>query len=173
MTDKELRGEILRYFYGKRREGKITPKPQDFDNQISQRDIDSICKQLDEHKLIWYGGAYEEVQFGNLSKPFTEPKLLYHYGWITARGVDVIENNDDPPIAINLQNVTISNSAGVQIGTGNIQYLNLFNKLIEEIENSSASPEDKAVAKSKLRALLEHPLVSAITGAVIGKILGL
>lgn len=43
--------------------------------------------------------------------------------------------------------------------------------IIEQIEGSGASPADKAEAKSKLKAFLLHPLVSAIAGAAVETLL--
>ena len=43
--------------------------------------------------------------------------------------------------------------------------------IIEQIEKSSASAEDKVEAKSKLKAFLQHPLVVAIAGAALKPLL--
>lgn len=45
-------------------------------------------------------------------------------------------------------------------------------EIIARIESSSATPEEKAGAKSKLKQFLEHPIVAAIAGGLVGGILG-
>ncbi|MFS2034867.1 hypothetical protein ACEN8I_12655 [Polaromonas sp. CT11-55] len=46
----------------------------------------------------------------------------------------------------------------LQVALGNI---------VEQIEKSTATPEEKADAKSKLKAFLKHPLVIALAGAAL------
>ena len=51
MTDNELRGLILKYFYDRRREQFWCPRVQDLGDLtgVSQLDIYAICDQLAEH----------------------------------------------------------------------------------------------------------------------------
>ena len=50
-------------------------------------------------------------------------------------------------------------------------YLDYVNELIQKIESSPASPDEKAEAKGRLAAFLEHPLVGSILGSAAGVVL--
>ena len=68
-----------------------------------------------------------------------------------------------------VNNVNISNSSGIQIGNHNFQSVQIaLNQLLQAIESSNSSQEEKEGAKSKLRELLEHPLVVAVLGGISG-----
>ena len=72
-----------------------------------------------------------------------------------------------------VNNVSISHSAGFQIGDNNIQNIqNAFRTLERAINSQSATEESKADAKSKLQAILQHPLVIAVLGGAAGGIAG-
>jgi hypothetical protein len=65
--------------------------------------------------------------------------------------------------------INIHNSTGVQVGDYNTQHIQAaFNELIQKIEQSSASSAEKAEAKSRLSAFLEHPLVNSVLGSALG-----
>jgi hypothetical protein len=160
MTDNELRGIILKKFYERRREGNIIPKPEDFDPPILFEDLYRICEQLGDHDLLsWRNeGSPGELSFG--------------FGKISAYGVDVIENNEKPPIGINLTNISVVHSQGVQIGDSNVQSIsNAFDQVISQIENLKVSDEEKKEAKSKLKSFLEHPLTISVLGNMAGELL--
>ncbi|GHT95548.1 hypothetical protein FACS1894116_11240 [Betaproteobacteria bacterium] len=71
------------------------------------------------------------------------------------------------------QTINIHNSTGVQVGDYNTQNIQAtFNDLIQRIEQSSASPAEKAEAKNRLAAFLEHSLVSSVLGSAAGVVLG-
>jgi hypothetical protein len=71
-------------------------------------------------------------------------------------------------------NITFNSAANVQIGNQNTQsVVQTFNSIIEKINSSAASPEEKAEAKSLLKAFIEHPLVSSVIGGVAGGLVGL
>ena len=157
MTDNELMGVILTKFYERRREGNIIPKPEDFYPPIPSEDLFRICEQLGHHGLLLWE-----------SSP-TGGNLFFGSGKISAYGVDVIENNEKPPIAIMLQNISISQSQGVQIGNGNVQNIsNVIEQLIWRIDNSNYTEAEKIEAKSRLKSFLEHPLVTSIIGGLAG-----
>ena len=68
--------------------------------------------------------------------------------------------------------ININNSTGIQVGDYNTQQIQAtFNELIQRIEQSSASPTEKAEAKGRLAAFLGHPTVSAVLGSAVGVIL--
>jgi hypothetical protein len=164
MKDNELRGLILQKYYEKRRDGWIQWQDPDFEDLPKTVEFDAVdlfraCDQLGEHGLIEW-------------KPLHDGKgqTSGGAGKISAFGVDVIEGNVQPPISIMLdqsQNVSVSSSSNVQIGNANIQNVSVHvEKLIEAIENSSASPKEKTDAKSLLKKFLEHPLVTSIAGGI-------
>ncbi|WP_421196274.1 hypothetical protein [Aeromonas enteropelogenes] len=77
-------------------------------------------------------------------------------------------------LGANMQISTLNVNAPSQIGNGNTQNINqVFNQLIQDIENSQASTEEKNEAKKRLAKFLEHPLVSSIVGGVAGSLTGL
>jgi len=72
-----------------------------------------------------------------------------------------------------VNNVSITHSTGVQVGDYNVQNMQTaFIALEKAIDAQSASPESKAEAKSKLNALLQHPLVVAVLGGVASGVAG-
>jgi len=86
----------------------------------------------------------------------------------------VVENNGEiSPIKINFQqNISIANSQGVQIGDGNVQSINDgIEQLISKIEYSNKTEAEKQEAKSRLKSLLETPLITSIIGAGIAALI--
>ena len=68
-----------------------------------------------------------------------------------------------------VNNVSISHSTGFQVGDHNVQNIqNAFHALERAIDEQNASHESKSDAKAKLKALLQHPLVVAVLGGVVG-----
>jgi hypothetical protein len=64
--------------------------------------------------------------------------------------------------------VNIHNTSGIQVGDHNVLNIqNALNELVQRIDSSTAPPEQKAEAKGKLTALLQHPLVSAALGGIV------
>ena len=69
--------------------------------------------------------------------------------------------------------INIHNSNGVQVGDYNTQHIQAtFNELVQQIDRSAASPAEKAEAKSRLAAFLEHPLVTSLLGGAASAVLG-
>ena len=68
--------------------------------------------------------------------------------------------------------IHINNSHGIQDGDHNVQHIaNSFAQLITEIEKSEASPEEKIIAKSKLKELITNPIVAAVLGGTVSGVL--
>ena len=66
----------------------------------------------------------------------------------------------------------IHNSQGIQIGDGNIQNIvSSLSTLIESINASDSTLEEKTEVKEKLKALLMHPLVVALLGSASGELI--
>lgn len=77
-------------------------------------------------------------------------------------------------LGTSMQISTLNVNAPSQIGNGNTQNIrNAFNQLIQDIDNSQASAEEKDEARKRLAKFLEHPLVSSIVGGVAGSLTGL
>ncbi|HDT5893623.1 hypothetical protein HNP12_003757 [Aeromonas hydrophila] len=77
-------------------------------------------------------------------------------------------------LGASMQISTLNVNAPSQIGNGNTQSIsNVFNQLVQDIDNSQASAEEKDEAKKRLAKFLEHPLVSSIVGGVAGSLTGL
>lgn len=77
------------------------------------------------------------------------------------------------PAGLKSTTINIHNSTGVQVGDYNTQHIQAtFNELIQRIEQSAASDGEKAEAKGRLAAFLEHPLVSSVLGSATGALLG-
>jgi hypothetical protein len=76
-----------------------------------------------------------------------------------------IEGNASPPIAITIDSrqYSVHGSSNVQIGERNAQNI-AFNadKIIAAINDSQATVEEKAHAKSVIQSILDSPLLSKI-----------
>ena len=160
MNDNELRGKLLKELYDNRRETWTQIGLAHSNDPVAQETV-RIAEQLRQHRLI---------EFKMLNR---------HLGGqarITASGVDVIEGTTRSPIPISIdgsQTININNSSNFQVGNNNSQTINNgVQALIKTINESSASQAEKEEAKSLLKKLLEHPLVSAIVGGAIGRLFG-
>ena len=72
---------------------------------------------------------------------------------------------------MSIGNITVNGPA--QVGNGNVQNIeSLFYNLVEQIDKSNATEEEKKEAKGLLRSFLEHPLTSAVVGGATGGLIG-
>lgn len=77
-------------------------------------------------------------------------------------------------LGANMQIATLNVHGPAQVGNGNTQNIhNVFNQLLQQIEESSASSEEKLEAKNLLAEFLKHPLVGSIVGGLVGSLPGL
>lgn len=77
-------------------------------------------------------------------------------------------------LGASMQIATLNVHGSAQVGNGNTQNIhNVFSQLIQQIEGSSASDEEKQEAKNRLAKFLEHPLVGSIVGGLAGSLPGL
>lgn len=163
MKDNELRGIVLQYFYDKREILDIKPDPADLEIEITSSKLYDICDQLGQHNLIkWreYLTLTGRIPLG---------------GKITAHGIDVIEGNCKPNIAVKIMqsnttnhNINISGSQNVAIGDNNNQnIIDALKCLASAIDASDAKPEAKEEAKGLLEKLLNNPIIASIAGAAI------
>jgi RIP homotypic interaction motif len=162
MKDNEIRGIVLRAYYDRRRDGEFQWYENDLKNlpKIDRVDLFRACDQLAEHGLINWNPI--RLRSGTITGA----------GKITALGVDVIEGHSHPPDSITLdQSISIHGSSNVQVGSHNVQDISIqIEKLVSAIDHSSASDEEKAEAKSRLKKFLEHPLVASIAGGLASTI---
>ena len=69
--------------------------------------------------------------------------------------------------------VNIHHSTGIQVGDHNVVNIqNALNDLVQRIDSSTAAPEQKAEAKSRLAEFLAHPLTISVLGGIISGIAG-
>lgn len=168
MKDAEIRGLLLQMFYNHREVAMFQPLPEHFGGTLTEAQIVRISVQLKDQGLV--DGP---MQWGGLDGGG------YAFGNITAFGADVVEGATPSPIALTFVNnsVNISNSSGIHgviAGNNNQQTVSqCVAELARIVDSSSASPAEKAEAKSRLRSFLEHPLVAAVAGAAATAALGI
>jgi len=167
MKDTEMRGMILNAFYEKRRSERPDLGFDDFDLSIGKDDFLRVSDQLAENGMLdWHplrGNKNQRVD---------------GQGSITAFGVDVIEGDGEgSPIRMEFpttQNIHITHSQGIQVGNHNtLNLVSALEDLVREIEESDATPKEKAEAKGRLRSFLQHSLTAAIVGPASSKLLDL
>ena len=157
MKDSEIRGLILKYYYDRRREGWSLPTPDDLGNEITEKDILHVADQLAEHHLLEW------------RKLGSHGNILTGMGKINAFGIDVVECDTKTELKIEfVQNKTIniSGSTNIVFGDNNIATQSVRD-LVNAIESSTGTPDQKVEAKNLLRRFLEHPLVAAVAGGAI------
>lgn len=77
-------------------------------------------------------------------------------------------------LGVGMQIATLNVHGPAQVGNGNVQNIhNVFNQLLQKIDESGATDEDKEEAKNRLTKFLEHPLVGSIVGGLVGSFPGL
>lgn len=92
--------------------------------------------------------------------------------WILKLRKDTSMLNDSP--TQKSTTINIHNSEGIQIGDHNIQHIeNSLIGLIEKIDSSNASSEQKSEAKSVLKELMLNPTVAGILGGATSGLLAL
>ena len=148
MNDYELQKLILQKYYERRRTGGYyKAKPNEFDFEIDENEIERIELALHDQKFI-----------EGIIRISTQ-KRFFNSGRILPKGISNIENeslNRNNPV---FNTTNISNSQDFQIG--NYNTLNItnefeinYNKLLEKIDNSNETQEKKLKAKEYLKKLL-------------------
>jgi hypothetical protein len=160
MRDIDLRGEVLKVLY----DARSTHPQFNFGALAShvtahKSDVARICDQLAQSNLIKWVPARA---MGGI--------VIDGMASISADGVDVIEETRQAPISITLHDrrITVSGSTNVQIGDSNSIQANInLSKIMEAIDQSSASPAQKEEAKSLWSKLTNNAAFAAIVGAVM------
>jgi len=122
------------------------------------------CKKLGL-SLDQLNSAIRKATSLGLIKKFTwgkeEKCKLTEEGRARARSCMLRKKDGEPGHSI----VINGNNANVQVGNNNVQNVsNAFNYLLEQIDKSSATAQEKSDAKSLMKKLIEHPLVNTILG---------
>lgn len=152
MKDTELRGLLLQAFYDRRQtRGILRPSAGWIDSKTSDDEVVRISEQLGDHGLLDWHPDYEGGA-----------------GSITAYGVDVVEGQRSPDIAVQLvqyYTTNVTNSANVIVGNNNSQtVVNAFEEILRAIESSSSDTASMAQSKSLLSQLASSPLIAQIIG---------
>lgn len=156
MKDTEVRGIVLQKFYEVRHDpaGVLQLPALAELSPANEMQVANVCDQLAQNGLIeWKALRSMGGSIGGIGK-------------ITARGVDVIEGTIKSSLAITMRhhNVTITRSAHVQIGNGNIQVRDVtIDKLSAAIDHSNLSETEKAEARSLLEKLTNSSLWSILS----------
>ena len=87
-------------------------------------------------------------------------------GKITSAGVAVVDGDAQPPFSITLHDhrVTVSDSTGVIVGSGNTQKVKLNKRHIENVIEKSNSSEDE---KNEAKTLLERVIGNSTLWAAL------
>lgn len=96
--------------------------------------------------------------------------LLTEKGRTRARSCMLRKNDGEMGHSI----IINGDNANVQIGNDNVQNIsNVFKFMIEQIDKSNATSEEKHSAKESLKKFIEHPLVNTILGTAGGALTSL
>lgn len=131
------------------------------------------CKKLGL-SLDQLNSAIRKATSLGLIKKFTWEKeekcKLTEEGRARARSCMLRKKDGEPGHSI----VINGNNANVQVGNNNVQNVsNAFNYLLEQIDKSSATAQEKSDAKSLMKKFIEHPLVNTILGTAGGALTSL
>ncbi len=159
MKDSEVRGIILQRLYDIRHSnnGMIDIPDGLAIMNIAPMVLGNCAAQLDEQRLIKF-------------RQYMGRGYRAGHGSITAFGVDVVEGNVRPPIAVTIDSsVNVSSSQGVQIGgLGNVQNVTLdVEKMINMVDSADGTVIEKEEAKSLLKKLSENKIVQGVLAAVV------
>lgn len=85
------------------------------------------------------------------------------------RAISVINQKDPAPSTPLINIGQITNNGPSQIGNNNIQNItNILSQLMEQADKTTASEEEKKDFKSKVNAVLSHPLINTVISAGAG-----
>ena len=155
MKDNDLRGLVLQKFYDVRHEPAGVLQLPNLAELApgNEMQVANVCDQLAQNGLLeWKALRSLGGSIGGIGK-------------ITARGVDVIEGTKKSSLAITMHhhNVTVTRSAHVQFGNGNVQVRDVtIDKLSAAIDHSILTEPEKAEAKTLLEKLTNSSLWSIL-----------
>ena len=133
-----------------------------------------------EAELIEYFGSEETLKATVLtcvSRGFLKRKYLgcgdYDGLFLTEEGqcraISVINQKGPESSVASISIGQITNNGPTQIGNNNVQNItNILTKLIEQVDKTTASEEEKKDFKAKVNAVLSHPLINTVIAAGAG-----
>lgn len=132
----------------------------------------------DESLVIEEGGKILRPLPNGKSESHTILQVDFHKdpfgGQLSHYEVRIRKDSSLVPTPSGTTTINISNSHGIQIGDGNVlSIVTSMEMLAHAIESADRPPEEKADAKQKLKALLTHPLTTAILGNAAGKLIAM
>ena len=98
-------------------------------------------------------------------------KGLSIFGESRGFGLDLLKKVCSKPLARSNNFAMFGGKIVVQQTVTQVQMIEVFQEIIERIDQSGASESEKEDAKGKLAAFLKHPLVNTILGGVFGALL--
>lgn len=142
-------------------------------NPLEQRNLESALNELIDAELLSSPQAPKIISEIKL----TQEGENYIYSSAFADGDSPVKKASKQS-HMTINNINITNSQNVQVGDGNsMNVVNNIKGLVDEIDKSDATPEEKSRAKLNLWKFTEDPLISGLlSGAgieVIKKIIGL
>lgn len=112
-------------------------------------------------KAIKTSCVYEYIKCLDFSNLDFSKILLTEKGFARATSVEKAKHQKETNAPV--QNITINQAGNVQVGNNNaINIQNTFSEIIQKIENSDASSEQKEEAKGLITKLINHPIIADI-----------
>lgn len=139
-------------------------------NELLER-FSTALTQASAHARTLLDGLKQRMQVGNLLDPLAlrsvelQVRRRHDFEIMLAEVATALKK---PDTVGNNTSINLTGSQHVQIGDHNVQHnqVVVFRDLVSKIEKSDATPAEKAEAKSRLSAFLEHPLVTAVAGGL-------
>jgi hypothetical protein len=159
MDDKELMGGVLQVLNEKRHNDFTNFNEAFVELGAPANVLRHILGRLEQKGLIEWRN--NEVRGLGLGK-------------ITDYGIEVVNNEQEPPIPMTFSNIHIQGVTNLIVGPGGTIQANSFEigKIIAAIDHSSVTENEKAAAKGLLQKLFENPLLNSIFGKLMGKAIG-
>lgn len=151
--------------------GKSEFKPDD-NSEEPIKEFQKIAKRI---KFAYDQNLIKDARFQKSHQRNTHGMyiMVLISGGLTFEGEQYIDGSHRDFLENTMKNQTININApsAIQIGNNNSQQLNVtIQSLIEKIDSSNCSRQEKEEAKTLLQEFLKHPLVTTIIGASIGKL---
>jgi hypothetical protein len=149
MTDEEVMGQILKTLHEKHHQDLVPLTAALSVLGVPQNVLRSNLSRMRQRGLI----DWLDQEIGGLGM-----------GHITDYGINVAENKVPPPMPMVIHYTNVTQSSHVQVGQGNVQGVTIdldVGKLVAAIDNSKATLDEKAEAKSLLKRIVENPLVKS------------
>ncbi|WP_443738711.1 hypothetical protein [Treponema sp.] len=85
------------------------------------------------------------------------------------RAISVINQKEPEPSAPSISIGQITNNGPSQIGNNNVQTItNILTQLMNQVDQTDATEDEKKDFKSKVNAVLSHPLINTLVSAGAG-----